>query len=159
MNSFIRSLVISAGIFASASTYAGASRIGNAYYEDIFPQTTCGGGNLCFESATSATPSDTFLRMQHVYCSIVTAGSAPLQTMSIVITTGPAGGGTVIKQVPIGFPPPVSSAAGQNVYNLDHDILLATGPSRYISIVVVTTQTATSIVMNCAISGDLIPPP
>jgi hypothetical protein len=162
MKTLIRSLaIISTAALWAASAYAGASRIGNAYYEDIFPVANCSNINVCSATSSSTTPSDTYLRMHHFYCRVHIANTTTivLSDLSLQLWTAPptAPNATQIKMVPISFSQPVASA-GNNVYNIDHDILLATGPGRYVVFEALTTQVA-AVTFACAISGDLIPPP
>jgi hypothetical protein len=161
MKTLIRSLaIISTAALWAASAYAGASRIGNAYYEDIFPVPACNNINVCLAVSSSATPSDTFLRMHHFYCKVIIANSTStvLSDLSLELWTAPpsTSGATQIKRVPISFSQPVASA-GNNVYSIDHDILLATGPGRYVVFEANVTQVA-PIGLTCAITGDLLPP-
>jgi hypothetical protein len=163
MKAFARSLGIAAGaLCAVASAHAGASRIGNAYYEDFFASQDCSAHSAC-NVVSAATPSDAYLRIRHFYCRIQVSPTAPLiDELTLDVYNGQPGttGATLIKSVPLNVSPPVAdTAAGRNWYHIEHEILLATGPNRYISITAFLTQAASTLVMTCGITGDMIPPP
>ena len=159
MKTLIRPLVIAAGVLWAASAHAGASRIGNAYYEDIFPFKDCPSISGCIATSSAATPSDAYVRMKHFYCNI-TATSETLYSLQLELWTAPPGmsGASRIKTVPLSFSPPVASNSTTIYYNIDHDILLATGPGRYVVFNANFLQVG-SASLSCAITGDLIPPP
>jgi hypothetical protein len=164
MKTLIRSLAITATMLWSVSAQAaGASRIGNDYYEDIFPAQSC-NFTSCSAQSSSVTPAGVYLRMQHFYCRITTnSTSSLLDTLDLQIWTGPQGQGgnavlgNLLKSVALSFSQPVSNA-GSNYYNIDHDILLATGAGRIIVIAAGFTA-STGITIDCSITGNLIPPP
>jgi hypothetical protein len=148
-----RWLAIALATLSAASAHAGSSRIGNSYYEDIFAPVTCTSTQTCTAFASSATPADAFLRIQHVYCLI----TLPANTSLARLTLGISGGGNLIKKVNVGFPPAATN--GPTYYNIDHDFLLATGGGRTIGITAEPLGGVPSMTMECAITGDLIPPP
>jgi hypothetical protein len=163
MKAFVRVLAIAAGVMWAASAQAGASQVGNVYYEDIFPLSTCMNSPSCFAVSSSATPAGVYVRMQHFYCRVTIQSSSPiLQGLSLQVWTAPpnSSGASKIKEVNLSFPPTLLSN-GFNLYNVDHEILLVTGPGRYL---VVSADISTIIsgvitAVQCAITGDLIPPP
>ena len=159
MKTLINSLAIAAAMLWNVSAHAGASRVGNDYYEDIFPSPSCSGTGSCSTQSSAPTPAGVFFRMQHLYCRIsTTSTSAVMVVLDLQIWTGPQGTGTLVKSVPLSFSQPVSNSNLSNYYSIDHDILLTTGSGRYIVIAAGFTAN-TAITMNCAITGNLIPPP
>jgi hypothetical protein len=160
MNNFIRPLAMAAGALWAASAHAGTSQIGNVYYEDIFAQKLCNNVSVCF-APSSATPAGVYLRMQHFYCTVATSAPASLIVLELQIYTAPPGtaGASLIKDVRLSFPTAVVDPNNNNVYNTDHDILLVTGPGRYVTFAAFPGQTTGLISLNCAITGDLIPLP
>src|SRR5947209_335948 len=103
------SLAIAAAVFWSVSAHAGASQIGNDYYEDIFPTKSC-QAIFCSVQSSSATPAGVFLRIQHFYCRVTTGSTSTLLgTLDLQIYAGPPGnGGTLLKSVPLSFSQPVA---------------------------------------------------
>jgi hypothetical protein len=147
-------------MLSAASAHAGASRVGNDYYEDIFPVKTCNNTSGCAAPSSAATPSGLYTRMRHFYCSIAVGSNGFLYLLQAEVWTAPPGtsGATLIKAVPLTLPQPVSFV-GINFYNMNQDILLSTGPGRYVVFDATATGSVPSISLTCAITGDLIPSP
>jgi hypothetical protein len=162
MKAFVRALAIAAGAMWAASAHAGASQVGNVYYEDIFPFLGCTNTASCLAVSSSATPSGVYVRMQHFYCRVSIQSSTPiLQGLSLQVWTAPpnSSGASKIKEVNLSFPPALLSN-GWNLYNIDHEILLVTGPGRYLVISADVSTIIQNVItgVQCAITGDLIPP-
>jgi hypothetical protein len=143
---------------------AGAVRVGNAYYEDIFAQPNCSGVVFC-SATSSATPSDNFFRIQHFYCKIGTvsnSGGTPPTVTALTLgvwTAPPSSGGTQLRVVPLSYSQP-QLVGLSNVYNIDHDVLLLVGQNRYVAIQATLSDppNTTSTGMQCAVAGDMVPP-
>jgi|EndMetStandDraft_6_1072998.scaffolds.fasta_scaffold06014_5 hypothetical protein len=156
----IRLFAILVGTFSLIPAQAGqVQRLTNLYYEDIFAGVSCPSTNRC-SSVSSPTPSDAFLSINHVYCSVTTR--AQLQLMYFQVWTAPPGsGGTVLRSVFLGFPPVTANAAnGFYYYNFDQNVFFFVGANRY---VVLSGQTipgdTQGVSLSCSITGTMVPPP
>jgi hypothetical protein len=150
-----------AGTFWAISAYAGAVRVGNTYYEDIFATSACPSTSFCQAISSSATPSDNFLRLQHFYCKIRTVDASPMLSLALQVWTAPPGtaGATSLRGVPLSFPAPVlaKGVPGENNYSIDSSIFFLAGQSRYL-VFAAATQGNGILSMDCAVTGDMVPP-
>jgi hypothetical protein len=156
----IRLFAFLVGIFSLAPAQAGqVNRLNNVYYEDIFAGASCPSTNRC-SVVSSPTPSDGYLSISHVYCSVTTR--AQLQLMYFQVWTAPpSSGGALIRSVFLGFPPITANAAnGFYYYNFDQNVFFFVGQNRY---VVLSGQTipgdTQGVSLSCSITGTMVPPP
>ena len=155
MNTFIRSAVIAVSAFWAVSAHGAASRVGNAYYEDIPNVSAFCDNTSCSTTSSAASPEGVYLRIQHVYCLISVVSPSVMTSLVLEIWTAPpaSSGASKIKEVGLGFPQPTSG-----IYSFDHDILLVTGSGRYVVFRSSLSASASSSI-RCGFTGDLLTPP
>jgi hypothetical protein len=82
-------------------------------------------------------------------------------SLALQVWSAPPGtsGANVLRQVSLGFLPPVlaKGVPGENNYSFDNNVLFLVGQNRYV-IFEVKTQENGILSIDCAITGDMVPP-
>jgi hypothetical protein len=162
MRALVYPFVLLATLLGAFPTNAGqVSRLANVYYEDIFGGKVCNNTNFC-QNSSSATPSDNYTEIKHVYCRLTSANSQ-LVTLDLQVYVSPpvAGNGqSPLRSLPLSIPQPqFVQGTSTYWYNLDQDVVFLVGQSRYVAFSATNAGLLTTTTMTCGFTGDMVPPP